>query len=47
MMKVYCFKATIISKGKERIVIYPPKEYQLKLLNHKGKKVGILLIIEE
>jgi len=47
MVEVYCFKATIISKGKDRVVIYPPKEYQQKLLKHKGKKAGIVLIIEE
>jgi len=47
MVEVYCFKATIISKGKDRVVIYPPKEYQQKLLKYKGKKAGIVLIVEE
>jgi len=47
MAEVYHFKATIMSKGRDRVVIYPPKEYQLKLLRHKGKKAGVLLVIEE
>lgn len=47
MTEIYFFKATVMSKGKDRVVIYPPREYQLKLLKHKGKKAGIIVVIEE
>jgi len=47
MSKVYVFKASLLSYGKGRIIIYPPKEYQLKLAKHKGKKIKIIAVIEE
>jgi len=47
MSRVYVFEASLLSYGKGRIIIYPPKEYQLKLAKHKGKKIKIITIIEE
>jgi len=47
MSRVYVFEASLLSYGKGRIIIYPPKEYQLKLAKHKGIKIKIIAIIEE
>ncbi len=47
MSKVYVFEATLLSYGKGRVIIYPPKEYQEKLAKHKGKRIKIIAIIEE
>jgi len=47
MSRVYVFEASLLSYGKGRIIIYPPKEYQLKLAKHKGKKIKVITIIEE
>jgi hypothetical protein len=40
------FEATIVKYTRDRIVIYPPKEYQEKLRNHHGRKVKVIVIIE-
>jgi len=47
MSRVYIFEASLLSYGKGRVIIYPPKEYQLKLSKHKGKKIKIIAVIEE
>jgi len=47
MSKVYVFEASLLSYGKGRVIIYPPKEYQQKLAKHKGKKIKIIAVIEE
>jgi len=47
MSRVYVFKASLLSYGKGRVIIYPPKEYQLKLSKYRGKKVKIIAVIEE
>ena len=40
---VYCFEAKVISYGRGRYIIYPPKKYQEKQKHHKKK---VLVIIE-
>ncbi len=47
MSQVYVFEASLLSYGKGRVIIYPPKEYQQKLAKHKGKKIKVIAIIEE
>ncbi len=47
MSQVYIFEASLLSYGKGRVIIYPPKEYQSKLAKHKGKKIKIIAVIEE
>jgi len=47
MSIVYVFEAKIISYGRGRYIIYPPKEYQEKLKKYHGKKIKIIAIIEE
>jgi len=47
MSKVYVFEASLLSYGKGRVIIYPPKDYQLKLAKYKGKKIKIIAVIEE
>ena len=47
MSVVYAFEARIVSYGRGRFIIYPPKEYQEKLAKHHGKKVKVIVIVEE
>jgi len=47
MSQIYVFEASLLSYGKGRVIIYPPKEYQQKLAKHKGKKIKVITIIEE
>ncbi len=44
---VYVFEAKIISYGRGRYIIYPPKEYQEKLKKHHRKRIKIIAVIEE
>ena len=46
MSKVYIFEASLLSYGKGRVIIYPPKEYQEKLKKFHGIKVKVIVIIE-
>jgi hypothetical protein len=46
MSLVYCFEAKIVSFGKGRHIIYPPREYQEKLKQFHGRKVKVVVIIE-
>jgi hypothetical protein len=46
MSQVYVFEASIVKYSKDRVVLYPPREYQEKLLKHHGKKVKVMVIIE-
>lgn len=43
---VYVFEATIVKSG-QKYLIYPPKEYQEKLSSYHGRKVKIIVVIEE
>jgi len=47
MNRVYIFEASLLSYGRGRVIIYPPKEYQLKLAKYKGKKIKVIAVIEE
>ncbi len=47
MSKVYVFEASLLSYGRGRVIIYPPKEYQQKLAEYKGKRIKIIAVIEE
>jgi len=47
MSLVYVFEAKIISYGRGRYIIYPPKQYQEKLKQFHGRKIKIIAIIEE
>ena len=47
MSKVYVFEASLLSYGKGRVIIYPPKQYQEKLAKYKGKRIKVITIIEE
>jgi len=46
MSVTYVFEATVVKYTRNRIVIYPPKEYQEKLRKHHGKKVKVIVVIE-
>jgi hypothetical protein len=46
MSIVYMFEASIVKISGNRYVIYPPKDYQLKLKKFHGKKVKVLVVIE-
>jgi hypothetical protein len=46
MSLVYMFEASIVKISGDRYVIYPPKDYQLKLKKFHGKKVKVLVVIE-
>lgn len=43
---VYVFEATIVKYTKDRVAIYPPKEYQEKLKRYYGRKVKVQVVIE-
>jgi len=47
MSIVYVFEAKVISYGRGRYIIYPPKEYQEKLKKYHRKKIKAIVIIEE
>ncbi len=47
MSQVYVFEAKIIKYSLNRYVIYPPKEYQEKLKQYHGRKVKVIVILEE
>jgi len=46
MSLVYMFEASVSKYSGNRIVLYPPKEYQKKLRKLHGKKVKVLVVIE-
>jgi len=46
MSVVYVFEATIVKYTRDRIVIYPPKEYQEKLRKYHRRKVKVQVVIE-
>jgi len=47
MSLVYVFEAKVISYGRERYIIYPPREYQEKLRKLHGKKIKVIIVHEE
>ena len=46
MSVVYVFEASIVKYTKDKIAIYPPKEYQEKLKRYYGRKVKVQVVIE-
>jgi hypothetical protein len=46
MSIVYIFEASVSKYSGNRIVLYPPKDYQEKLRKFHGKKVKVLVVIE-
>jgi len=46
MSTVYVFEASVVKISGNRFVIYPPKEYQEKLMKHHGRKVKVLVVVE-
>jgi hypothetical protein len=46
MSLVYMFEASVVKISGDRYVIYPPKDYQLKLRKLHGKRVKVLVVIE-
>jgi hypothetical protein len=47
MVELYMFDSKIVRYSKDRVVLYPPAKYQEKLKKHHGKKVKVLVLIEE
>jgi hypothetical protein len=46
MSQVYVFDAKVVRFSKSRYIIYPPREYQLKLKKFHGRKVKVITVIE-
>jgi hypothetical protein len=46
MCTIYMFEASVSKYSGNRIVLYPPKEYQEKLKKHHGSKVKVIVVIE-
>jgi hypothetical protein len=46
MSQVYVFDAKAVRLSKNRYIIYPPREYQLKLKKFHGRKVKVITVIE-
>jgi hypothetical protein len=46
MSLVYMFEASVSKYSGNRIVLYPPKDYQERLRKYHGKKVKVLVVIE-
>jgi len=46
MNLVYMFEASVSKYSGNRIALYPPKDYQERLRKFHGKRVKVLVIIE-
>jgi hypothetical protein len=46
MSLVYIFEASVSKYSGNRIVLYPPKEYQERLRKFHGERVEVLVVIE-
>ncbi len=46
MSTIYVFEASVSKYSGNRIVLYPPKDYQEKLRKFHGRKVKVVVIIE-
>ena len=47
MSEVYNFEAKVVKYGSGRLAIYIPKKYQKVLRKHYGKKVKVIVIVED
>jgi hypothetical protein len=46
MSQVYIFEARVVKFSRDRYIVYPPREYQLKLRKHHGRRVKVIVVIE-
>ena len=46
MSQVYVFEASIIKISGSKYGIYPPRDYQEKLSKYHGRKVKVIIVIE-
>jgi hypothetical protein len=46
MSLVYIFEASVSKYSGNRIVLYPPKDYQERLRKFHGKRIKVLVVIE-
>jgi hypothetical protein len=46
MSVVYVFEGKVVKYAKDRYIIYPPREYQLKLGKHHGRRIKVIAVIE-
>jgi hypothetical protein len=46
MSLVYIFEASVSKYSGNRIVLYPPKDYQERLRKFHGERVKVLVVIE-
>jgi len=46
MGRVYVFEASVVKYTRDRIVLYPPKEYQEKLRKYHKRRVKVIVIVE-
>jgi len=46
MSQVYVFEAKIVRFSKNRYIVYPPRQYQLKIGKHHGRKTKVIVVIE-
>jgi hypothetical protein len=46
MSVVYVFEGKVVKYAKDRYIIYPPREYQLKLGKHHGRRIKVIVVIE-
>ena len=46
MSLVYVFEATIVKSG-AKYLVYPPRKYQEKLSKYHGRKVKVVVVVEE
>jgi hypothetical protein len=47
MCNVYVFEDKVVKYAKDRYIIYPPREYQLKLRRFHGKRIKVVVIESE
>jgi hypothetical protein len=46
MCVIYVFEGKVVKYAKDRYIIYPPREYQLKLGKHHGRRIKVIVVIE-
>jgi len=46
MSQVYVFEAKIVRFSKNRYIIHPPREYQLKLEKFHGRRIKVIVVVE-
>jgi hypothetical protein len=46
MCNVYVFEGKVVKYTKDRYIIYPPREYQLKLEKFHGRRIEVIVVVE-